>query len=360
MDLATERRTPVLTPKTDTAAWRPVGLAFPLLAATFLLTSCVSGGDGDPGGSGGETTQSAAPEGSGGENGEPLASSLTSSMIHGSNLRIDINSLEREGNGVVVLEMSASNVGEQGDINFEQALTAADGQHRTPDGVTLIDTANRERYFPLQNTDGQTCLCSSYSDFRIGPGESLDFWAAYPEPPADVSSVAVATSITPDFMDIPLTDAEQPDEDIANAAVGEPRILPLSAFQDDIDGGSSREESGDQTSIMLASDVLFDLNESTLTSEADEALEQVAAEIDASEGDTVSVDGYTDNSGNDSINQPLSEDRAESVRDRLEELVTRDGVSFDTNGHGSSDPVADNSTEEGREKNRRVTVSFEK
>ncbi|MFC3995325.1 OmpA family protein [Nocardiopsis sediminis] len=340
-------------------AWRPLRIAIPLIAASFLLTSCVSGGGDDAGDSDQQQDQD-GPSGASGNDG-PLATSLSTSTSYGSNLQLDINTLERESDDVVVLEMTATNVSENDSVTFDYALVAADGTYRTPDGVTLVDTANRERYFPLMNTDGSTCLCSGYENNSIIPaGESLDIWVAFPAPPDDVTSVAVATPATPDFMNIPLSDASNPDDNIANATVEDPRILPLSGFQDDIDGTTSREESGDETSILLSSDVLFELNESDLTPDADEALEQVAAEIDASSGEEIKIDGYTDNSGSDAINNPLSEERAESVRDRLAELVTREGVSFEVAGHGSSDPVADNGTDEGREKNRRVTVTFGK
>jgi outer membrane protein OmpA-like peptidoglycan-associated protein len=339
-------------------------LALPLLAATLLLTSCVSGGDGDSGGdAGGDSGQDGggSPDGGSGENREPIASSVTTTMTYGPDLQIDIFSLERESDDMVVLEMAASNVGEDETVELQHAFRAADGVFNTPDGVTLIDPLNQDRYYPLMRSDGDTCLCTEYSDAsRIEPGQSVDIWVAFPAPPEEVTSMAIATPVAPDFMNVPLTQADQPDEEITGTQVADARILPLSAIQDSLDGETSREESGDETSIMLASDVLFDLNESDLTSDADEALQQVATEIDESGGDTIRVDGYTDNSGNDSINNPLSEDRAESVRDRLEELVTRDGISFEVEGHGSADPVADNSTEEGREKNRRVTVTFEK
>lgn len=83
-------------------------------------------------------------------------------------------------------------------------------------------------------------------------------------------------------------------------------------------------------------------------------------EIDDASSSTVSIDGYADNTGNESINMPLSQERADSVESTLSDLITRSGIEFDTQGHGSSDPIAANDTEEGRERNRRVTVTFEK
>jgi len=124
--------------------------------------------------------------------------------------------------------------------------------------------------------------------------------------------------------------------------------------------GWSEQESKEDLSILLSSDVLFDFDSAELTSDADEIIEQVASEIDQSSSETVTIEGYTDNQGPDSVNIPLSQDRAESVESRISDLVTRDDVTFETEGHGSNDPVADNDTAEGQELNRRVTVTFEK
>ena len=65
------------------------------------------------------------------------------------------------------------------------------------------------------------------------------------------------------------------------------------------------------------------------------------------------VQGHTDNQGNDKINDPLSQQRAEAVVKALEGMGV-DGFNLRAVGKGSHEPVADNSTEAGRAKNRRV------
>jgi outer membrane protein OmpA-like peptidoglycan-associated protein len=340
--------------------WRPLHPVLPLLAATLLLSSCVSGGDGDDGNGAGGGTPEASPSSS--EGSGALASALTTGTFHKSNLRVEITSFERESDDVAVLEMTVSNLGENQVRVSDMFMDASrrGGVGNTADGISLIDGQNLKRYTPLMRTDEDQCLCSRWDAAFLNAEESLELWVAFPAPPEDVESMGVTTNVTPDFVDVPLSEAQTPDEQVTSAAVQEPSILDLTSYQDDLSGDSSREDTGDETSIMLASDVLFDTNESELTPEADAALEQVAQEIDDSSGSTVRIDGYTDNTGDDSINNPLSEDRAQSVQDALSELVTRDGVTFESAGHGSSDPVATNDTEEGRQKNRRVTISFEK
>jgi outer membrane protein OmpA-like peptidoglycan-associated protein len=69
----------------------------------------------------------------------------------------------------------------------------------------------------------------------------------------------------------------------------------------------------------------------------------------------VRVVGHTDSTGSDAINNPLSLDRAQAVRDYL----TRHGVAggrIEVEGVGERQPVADNSTAEGRARNRRVEI----
>jgi outer membrane protein OmpA-like peptidoglycan-associated protein len=69
----------------------------------------------------------------------------------------------------------------------------------------------------------------------------------------------------------------------------------------------------------------------------------------------VRVIGHTDSTGSDAINDPLSLDRAQSVRDYLAARGVQP-ARVETRGRGSKEPVADNSTEAGRAANRRVEI----
>ena len=68
------------------------------------------------------------------------------------------------------------------------------------------------------------------------------------------------------------------------------------------------------------------------------------------------IQGYTDNTGNDGINLPLSENRAKSVYNYLISCGVAAGQFKNVSGFGSTNPVADNSTAAGRQANRRVEV----
>ncbi len=69
----------------------------------------------------------------------------------------------------------------------------------------------------------------------------------------------------------------------------------------------------------------------------------------------IEISGHTDNTGTTEINMKLSQDRADAVRNYL----IRKGISAErvtAKGYGDTEPVADNSTDEGKAKNRRTEV----
>jgi outer membrane protein OmpA-like peptidoglycan-associated protein len=107
--------------------------------------------------------------------------------------------------------------------------------------------------------------------------------------------------------------------------------------------------------IVNMSDVLFDFNKFTLKPEAREKLAKVSGILLAYPNLKVQVEGYTDNIGTDEYNQKLSEERADGVREYLVSQSVTD-ANVTAKGYGKSDAVADNSTNDGRAKNRRVEL----
>jgi outer membrane protein OmpA-like peptidoglycan-associated protein len=107
--------------------------------------------------------------------------------------------------------------------------------------------------------------------------------------------------------------------------------------------------------IVNMSDVLFDFNKYTLKSEAREKLAKVSGILLAYPDLKLQVEGYTDNIGTDDYNQKLSEERAGTVRQYLVSQSVTD-ANVTAAGFGKSDPVADNSTDQGRAQNRRVEL----
>jgi len=103
--------------------------------------------------------------------------------------------------------------------------------------------------------------------------------------------------------------------------------------------------------------IFFEFNSTKLRPEARELLDKVGAALASNELDTFrfSVEGHTDSIGSDGVNEQLSRDRAGAVK----EYLMAQGVPAErltTVGHGESDPVAPNSTDDGRQRNRRVEL----
>lgn len=111
---------------------------------------------------------------------------------------------------------------------------------------------------------------------------------------------------------------------------------------------------GSGLQLALDAAVLFDFGKAELKPEAKSELERVTGELAAWPGARVTVRGHTDAVGSAAANQKLSLARAEAVRAFLEKSAGLKGAQ--ARGYGATRPVADNGTEEGRAKNRRVEV----
>ena len=114
---------------------------------------------------------------------------------------------------------------------------------------------------------------------------------------------------------------------------------------------------GDKLYVALSSGILFDVDKTDVKPAARDSIAK-AAEVLVKYPDTyITVEGHTDSTGKPEYNQGLSERRANAVRD----LLVRDSVPssrLSIKGYGASDPVADNSTSEGRQSNRRVQLEI--
>jgi outer membrane protein OmpA-like peptidoglycan-associated protein len=107
--------------------------------------------------------------------------------------------------------------------------------------------------------------------------------------------------------------------------------------------------------IVNMSDVLFDTGKYTLKPTTQISLAKVAGILEAYPGLKVQVEGYTDSTGSDELNQKLSENRALAVKDFLVSQGESQG-SITSTGFGKNDPVADNGSASGRAQNRRVNL----
>lgn len=110
-----------------------------------------------------------------------------------------------------------------------------------------------------------------------------------------------------------------------------------------------------QLKLNVPNDISFATNSAALEPRLRPILDQFAQGLGQQPGMQVMVIGYTDSTGNDAINNPLSLARANSVRDYLAGRGVNASI-IRTEGRGAHDPVASNATEAGRAQNRRVEI----
>ena len=117
--------------------------------------------------------------------------------------------------------------------------------------------------------------------------------------------------------------------------------------------GARREARGEV--ITLPGALLFATDKSELSAAARARLDVVAAALKNAPGKAILIEGFTDSTGTDAVNQPLSEARAQAVR---EYLVSRGlpEAAITVRGFGASRPIATNASVEGRATNRRVEI----
>lgn len=103
--------------------------------------------------------------------------------------------------------------------------------------------------------------------------------------------------------------------------------------------------------------VLFDVDKATLRAGAETKLKSIAESInELSRRGPIRIIGHTDSTASASYNEKLAEDRANAVKDWLQNNTDIDASRMTIESAGQTRPVASNETEEGRQKNRRVVV----
>lgn len=119
--------------------------------------------------------------------------------------------------------------------------------------------------------------------------------------------------------------------------------------------GVSVKREGDQIRLIMPGNITFATNRSNLQADFMPVLDSVVVVLKEYEKTIVEVQGYTDSTGSWEHNMKLSEARASSVANYLQSggII---GQRLVTNGKGPSDPIASNSSQEGRALNRRVEI----
>jgi outer membrane protein OmpA-like peptidoglycan-associated protein len=105
--------------------------------------------------------------------------------------------------------------------------------------------------------------------------------------------------------------------------------------------------------------VRFDTDKAIVKKEYHKDIQTIASLLKLNPDLAVTIEGHTDNVGNDDYNQKLSEKRANSIRQYLIDNFGIKGSRLTAIGYGESKPIASNDTEEGRQINRRVQAVFD-
>lgn len=119
--------------------------------------------------------------------------------------------------------------------------------------------------------------------------------------------------------------------------------------------GIEVKRDGDTIRLLVPSSVTFNFNKADIKPEFMPVLDKVATAINDYPDAAVKVEGHTDSIGTAAYNQKLSERRAQNVRSYLVEHGVK-SERIESKGYGLTRPIADNATDEGRAKNRRVEV----
>jgi len=158
----------------------------------------------------------------------------------------------------------------------------------------------------------------------------------------------------------PEVDPNSPGLKLADGAtLAASKVLDIMSVVEDMGGEERRVDTSETVTFALQAEVLFPKNSSKLNPEARSRIQVIADEIKAQKATNVRVFGFTDNLGSYAHGLTLSKNRAEVVHDELAAGLGAD-VTFQVRGYSEDYPIADNSSEQGRRKNRRVEVTFQK
>lgn len=215
-------------------------------------------------------------------------------------------------------------------------------------GVNLVDNVNLKTGVTAPDFSGLGALFKAAVDipdfsFKL-VGDTLTLTGTAPSEEVKSAVAAAATAAWPNVKISNEIQVIAP-TGAATPAPVTPAPAPVSActtLQADISG-------------LLQTPINFETNGFTLTPASQQMLTQIAEKLKGCPDSNATVNGYTDSSGNDAINIPLSGNRAKSVADYLvSQGVAQDHVT--SKGFGSADPIAPNDTAAGMAQNRRVVI----
>ncbi|SNX63722.1 outer membrane protein OmpA-like peptidoglycan-associated protein [Streptomyces sp. TLI_55] len=168
-------------------------------------------------------------------------------------------------------------------------------------------------------------------------------------PPGTEATASAPVKVDPNDPDLKLPEG---------ATLAEPKVLDIKQVVEDEGGEERREDTNADVKFALQAEVLFSKDSAKLSDDSKARIAAIADEIKKQNATRIRVFGFTDNLGSSAHGDVLSRQRANAVQDVLDEELNDAGITYEVRGYGEQYPIADNSTETGRKKNRRVEVSF--
>ncbi|QNP70481.1 OmpA family protein [Streptomyces roseirectus] len=136
------------------------------------------------------------------------------------------------------------------------------------------------------------------------------------------------------------------------------KVLDIKQVVEDQTGDERREDTNADVKFALQAEVLFGKDSSRITPTSRSRIAAIADEIRKQNATRIRVFGFTDDLGSSAHGDVLSRRRANAVQAVLDGELNDPNLTFDVRGYGEQYPIADNSTEAGRKKNRRVEITF--
>ncbi|MER5890282.1 OmpA family protein [Streptomyces sp. NPDC001941] len=168
-------------------------------------------------------------------------------------------------------------------------------------------------------------------------------------PPGSETSASPPVTVDPKAAGLKMVDG---------ATLAPPKVLDIKSVVESMGGEERREDTNSDVKFALQAEVLFGKDSAVLSPAASSRIQAIADEIKKQDSKKVRVFGFTDNLGSSEHGDVLSKQRADAVYGVLSKALNSAGVTYEVRGYGEQYPIADNSNEEGRKKNRRVEVSF--
>ncbi|GAA4783434.1 OmpA family protein [Streptomyces ziwulingensis] len=168
-------------------------------------------------------------------------------------------------------------------------------------------------------------------------------------PPGTEATPSAPVRVDPNDPDLKLPDG---------ATLAGAKVLDIKSVVEDESGDERREDTNSDVKFALQAEVLFGKDSARLGGQARSRIAGIAEEIRTQHATRIRVFGFTDDLGSAAHGDVLSKRRANAVHDVLSQELDDAGVTYEVRGYGEQYPIADNASEPGRKKNRRVEVSF--